>query len=476
MLMGDLRAAIRRDFDNDRIISAGGHVVLLTGLLRRAVNIGVCNGSIGTHKTHCADRDRTIEPALGSCNTTREMEEFALEHALQGIRVVELAQMAAVPMAGRLLGDLGAEVLHLEHPLKGDILRIVLAGQGGDLGGPNYIWENYNRNKKSMKLDVSTKGGQEILYRLVKEADVFLTNMRPFEREKYAFEYSTLSQINPKLIYGSITGTGKRGSEKNEPGYDATGYWSKAGIAHSIMPPGAAPDCRVGGFGDNLGGLSLAFGITSALFARERTGKGQEVDLSLLQTGVFQLSWNIAEVLVTGADRPSVDRKNMPNALMNSYRTQDQRWFMLTLLQPDRYWSALCKAIELEELEHDPRFSNFGARLENHAALTDLLDQVFMTKTLKEWETRMAGIPSAPVQKLTEVIADPQARADQLFVSLDHPQHGAMEVVGAPFHLSETPPTVRTPAPELGQHTEEALVAAGYTWEEIEQFEREGII
>ncbi|MBP1685635.1 MAG: putative acyl-CoA transferase/carnitine dehydratase [Deltaproteobacteria bacterium] len=396
--------------------------------------------------------------------------------ALEGIKIIELAQLAAVPMAGRLLGDLGADVIHIEHPAMGDVLRVVLAGHGVDIAGPNYIWENYSRNKRSMTLDVSTPAGQDILYKLVATADVFLTNMRPFEMEKYALGYADLSQRNPNIIYGSVTGVGKRGPERNEPGYDATGYWARSGVAHSVTPLDIPPDFRVGAFGDNLAGLSLAFAIMTALFVRERTGHGQEVDLSLLQTGVYQLSWFMGETLVTHQDRPHVDRRDIPNVLMNAYRTRDQRWLLLCLLQPDRYWSALCRAIGRQDLEHDPRFASHFPRLQNHVALIEILDAVFATKTLDEWKECLTGIPCAPIQKLTEVITDPQAHANDMFVSLDHPQHGRLEVVGPPFHLSRTPATVRTPGPEFGQHTEEVLLECGYTWDDLEQFKRDRVI
>jgi crotonobetainyl-CoA:carnitine CoA-transferase CaiB-like acyl-CoA transferase len=396
--------------------------------------------------------------------------------ALEGIKVVEVAQLAAVPMAGRLLADLGADVIHVEHPATGDVLRMVMAGHGLAIAGPNCVWENYSRNKRSVTLDVSQKSGHEILCRLVETADVFLTNMRPFETEKYTLEYTDLSRINPKLIYGSLTGTGKRGPEKDEPGYDATGYWARSGVAHAIMPPDVPPDCRVGAFGDNLAGLSLAFAIMTALFVRERTGTGQEVELSLLQAGIHQLSWFVAETLVTKYDRPYVDRTEMPNVLMNAYRTKDRRWLLLCLLQPDRYWSALCRAIDRQDLEHDPRFASHQPRLENHAELVGILDAVFATRTMEEWKLRLAGIPCAPIQTLTEAIADPQARANELFASLHHPTHGYLEVVGPPFHLSKTPASVRSPGPEFGQHTEEVLLAHGYTWQDLERFKREGII
>lgn len=399
-----------------------------------------------------------------------------MEQALDGIKVVELAQLAAVPMAGRLLGDFGAEVVHVEHPVRGDVLRVILAGAEAAKDAPNYVWENYNRNKKSITLDVSNEEGQKVLYKLIEDADVFLTNMRPFEREKFNIDYSDLSALNPRLVYGSITGTGKGGSERDEPGYDQTGYWAKSGLVHSIMPHNEPPDCRVGAFGDNVTGLSLAFGITSALLAREKTGKGQEVDLSLLQAGIFQISWSVAETLATGVEREQTDRRDKPNVLMSTYRTKDKRWFMLTLLQPDRYWSALCKALQQPELETDPRFADFQSRIAHSGELMDLLDEIFATATLDEWQQRMNGIPTAPIQNLHEVCVDEQVRADNMVTSMELNNGAQMDVVALLVHLSATPGSVRHAGPEFGQHTEEILLDLGFSWEELEALKTQGII
>jgi len=396
--------------------------------------------------------------------------------AMEGIRVVELAQLAAAPMAGRLLADLGAEVIHIEHPIRGDTWRGIMASPSGESSEVNWNWENYSRNKKSMTVDVFKERGKKIIYKLVENADVFLTNMRPFELEKFGLEYEDLSQVNSKLIYACLTGYGKHGSERDKPGYDHTAYWARSGIAHMMMPNDMPPDCRLGAFGDNFGGMALALGISTALFVRERTGLGQEVDVSLFHAGVYQLSFHLAQALINGQDQQRVDRKDMPNALMNAYKTKDDRWVLLAILQPDRYWSQLCRAMEREDLEHDSRFETFQSRIENFMALLGVLDDVFQTKTLEEWKDRLEGIPFSAVQNLPEVIADPQARANDMFVPFDHPVHGNMQMVSTPIKLSKTPATIRKPAPEFGEHTEEILLKHGFTWEDIEKLKQDGVI
>jgi len=405
--------------------------------------------------------------------------------ALEGIKVVDVSQVAAVPMAGRLLGDLGADVIHVEQPVAGDSCRTFHLGINMRLGLESdfdYIWENYNRNKRGVAIDLSQKRGQEILYKLVEKADVFMTNMRPFELEKYRLEYETLSRSNPRLIYASLTSCGRKGPERDVPGYDATAYWARSGVAHKLgaplMPPAIAVDGAA--FGDNVTGLALAYGIMTALYARERSGLGQEIGLSLFQTAVFHLSFDIAATLFSGQDHYDdaklLAREDIPNPLVGMYQTKDERWLLSMILQPDRYWSQFCQAIEREDLEHDPRFASFEARIENHAALFHILVEVFLSRTLEEWKGCLRGIPFAPVQNFSEVINDPQARANDFFLPFDHPTYGRIQVIANPVNFSKTPAAIRMPAPQFSQHTEEVLLEYGYTWEDIGQLKEQGVI
>lgn len=427
--------------------------------------------------------------------------------ALKGIKVVDVSQVAAVPMCARHLADFGADVIHVENPAAGDSWR----GSAAGVGAPSeidYVWETYNRNKKSVTIDLSSEGGRDIVYRMVEKADVFVTNIRLWEREKFGLEYDTLSRLNPRLIYASLTGWGKQGPDRNAPGYDTLAYWARAGLGLLYGVPGMAPAVDGAALGDNVAALSLAFGIMTALYVRERTGIGQEVDTSLFHTGIYQVSWFIAGVLATGHDlaswralsedeestkhrqqllaelavaaKPVRDlfRESAPNPLIMPYQTKDARWLLLTVLQPDRYWSRLCQAIDREDLEHDSRFESFEPRIENHVALLHILDAAFRSQTLDEWKPRLAqaGIPFAPYQNFLEVVNDPQARANDFFVPFDHPIHGRIEVIANPVNLSRTPATIRMPAPEFSQHTEEVLLEYGYTWEDIAQFKEQGVI
>ena len=412
---------------------------------------------------------------------------MALALALDGIKVVDLSQVAAVPIAAQHLADFGAEVIHIEHPVRGDWWRESQAIRSNRVpavaSDVNYIWQNYNRNKRSLTIDIKQKNGQEIIYRLVKKADVFLSNLRPFELKRYNLEYDTLTQLNSELIYGNLTGYGGKGLEKDNPAYDNVAYWARAGIAYQMTAPTMRPTNGVGAFGDNVAGMSLFAGVMTALYVRERTGMGQEINVSLFHTGIYQLAGEISGTLVTGQEYLEGARiaskeagEEAINPLAVTYKTKDERWFLLHILQPEKYWSDFCRAIEREDLEHDPRFESFQPRRENRVALFHILEEVFLSKTLAEWKSRMVGIPASPVQNHREVVADPQARANDFFTTVEHPTHGRIEVIANPIKLSKTPASIRMPAPEFGQHTEEVLLEYGYTWEDIGQLKEQNII
>jgi crotonobetainyl-CoA:carnitine CoA-transferase CaiB-like acyl-CoA transferase len=405
---------------------------------------------------------------------------------LEDLKVVELAGAAAVPIAGRLMADWGADVIHIEHPVTGDTLRHVQASAGatGMIGGGAatialseipYVMMNYNRGKRSLAVDLSFEEGRAIVRRLVDRADVFLSNLRPYEMEKWQLEYNRVSLSNPRLVYASLNGYGKKGPERDAPGYDAIAAWARTGTQHLVQAEGFRP-----AFLDNVGGMSLLCGVMTALFIRERTGMGQEVSMSLFQTGVFQISYDVAGALATGMNFEEWGisaREDLPNALAVTYCTADGRTIRLAILQPDLYWSRFCHAIGRQDLEQDKRFSSFLPRVENHRALLEILDEVFAAKTLDEWRSRLNGahIPWSPVQTLQELVADPQARANNFFVPFDDPVHGRVEVVANPINLSRTPAEVR-PVPECGQHTEEVLLENGYTWDDIEALKVKKVI
>jgi len=222
--------------------------------------------------------------------------------ALEGIRVIDVSQLAAVPIAARILADFGADVVHIEHPVRGDIMRGLHDTLSRSLPGLTsefpYLWENYNRNKKCITADLSKPEGQQIVYKLVKTADIFLTNLRSYELDAYHMHYKTLCEINPK-IYMEVSQVMEDRTERNSPAYDGTAHWARTGLARRMTLPGFPPAGGVGGFGDNSAGMVLYAGVLTALYSREKTGKGQEIDVSLFQTGVYQLTMDISATLAT---------------------------------------------------------------------------------------------------------------------------------------------------------------------------------
>ncbi len=400
--------------------------------------------------------------------------------ALAGVKIVELAIWAAAPAGGGIMADWGAEVLKIEDPDGGDPFRAFLStGVGAaQTSSINGSFESDNRNKKSVAADVRTKEGQEIVYRLVETADVFLTNFRPAALERYKMTYADLKARNPRLIYVGVTGYGPVGPEKDRAAFDYAGFWARAGMMATIGEPDAPPPGQRPAMGDHTSGITVAGATAAALFARERTGIGQEVQLSLYRTGMWVNSMDIQTALITRQNVPRLSRKNVGNPLFNCYRAKDDKWFQLVNLQSDRHWPAFCDVIDRPDLLRDPRFIDAAARRENGAALVAILDEALLAKTRAEWGALFdaAEVFWAPVQTVEDVINDPQAKANGGFVSAPISSGETIAMVATPIDFSATPAHTRTGAPELGQHTEEVLLAHGYAWEELAKLKTQGVI
>jgi crotonobetainyl-CoA:carnitine CoA-transferase CaiB-like acyl-CoA transferase len=325
-------------------------------------------------------------------------------------------------------------------------------------------------------------------------------------------DYATLHGRFPRLIHASLSGVGKKGPERDLPGYDATALWFRSGMHYVLAQRGIGGMGWRAGFGDTVAGMSLFAGIMTALYNRERTGVGQQVDLSLFNIGIYQLSHDMSAFLATGTDfremiaRMVEDEGDTPRMrkraellaahetatrglreffmeqvqtpLAVHYQTKDGRNFHINILQGDRYYPRICRVIGREDLIDDPRWATHEERTANGPELYRIMRDAFLAKTLDEWRPIMirGEIPWAPEQTIREVINDPQARANDFFVPFDHPTYGAMEVVANPIKLSDTPATTRLPAPEFSQHTEEVLLEADYSWEDIARFKEDGII
>ncbi|MHB8828622.1 MAG: CaiB/BaiF CoA transferase family protein [Syntrophales bacterium] len=400
---------------------------------------------------------------------------------LQGIRVIEVGGAVAVPIVGMLMGSWGAEVIHVEPPGKGDNWRHAL-GQGmSGFAKPhpvNYYWEHTDRNKKSLALNMGIPEGQAILHKLAANADVFLNNLRPYEMEKFHLTYQILSQINPRIIYANLTGYGQRGPEKNTGGYDSVAFWARSGVMDLMHDAGVAPNISRPGYGDSITAMSLLAGIMSALYIREKTGVAQELEISLYNTAVWALGFDVAGCLIAGEDAVRPQRKEMGNPIRNVYETSDHRWIMLGMTNAQHYWPGFCAAIDHPELENDPRFATYDERFKRAEELVSILDGIFRSKTYSEWIETLSRskIVWSPVTTPLEVTRDSQAIANEFFVDWDHPEYGPIKVLNNPIKLSKTRAEITMAAPRLGEHSEEILKGLGYADGEIQAMKAAGTI
>jgi crotonobetainyl-CoA:carnitine CoA-transferase CaiB-like acyl-CoA transferase len=402
-----------------------------------------------------------------------------MERALEGIRVVEVAQWWFVPSAGAVLADWGADVIKVEHPVAGDPQRgLVTSGFFPPTGGINFMMEQSNRGKRSVGIDLAHPQGRDTLYRLVETADVFLTNFLPAARRRLGIEVEDIRRINPKVIYARGHGHGMRGPDVEKGGYDAASFWSRGGIAHALTPAGAAaPVMQRAAFGDSAAGMTTAGGIAAALFRRERTGEPSVVDVSLLGTAMWILAPDIVFSMLLGQDMPSGNRTQAPNPIVNSYQTKDGRWLFLNMLQPDRYWPDLCAHIDRPDLVTDPRFADGRARFEHRADCVRELETTFASRTLDEWRAKLADVEGvwAPMQTAGEVAKDIQAVENGYVTDVTSLDGKPFKLVASPVQFDETTPAL-TPAPDLGQHTEEVLLSLGYSWEDLASLKEAGAI
>ena len=402
-----------------------------------------------------------------------------MARVLEGVRVVEVAQWWFVPSGGAVLADWGADVVKVEHPVTGDPQRgLVTSGFFPPTGGVNFMMEQSNRGKRSIGVDLGNPEGLKVLHRLVATADVFLTNFLPAARRKLHIDVDDIRAVNPKIIYARGHGHGVRGPDVEKGGYDAASFWSRGGIAHALTPAGAdRPIMQRAAFGDSAGGMTTAGGIAAALFHRERTGEPSVVDVSLLGTAMWILAPDIVLAKFTDQEMPVFARTQAPNPIVNSYRTKDQRWIFLNMLQPDRFWADLCQHLGRPDMVTDPRFESGMARFQNREACVTELDAVFGSRTLAEWRERLATVEGvwAPMQTAKEVGQDPQALANGYLTEVDRGDGTSFTLVASPVQFDETTPALR-PGPDMGQHTEEVLLAAGYTWDDLAALKEAGAI
>jgi crotonobetainyl-CoA:carnitine CoA-transferase CaiB-like acyl-CoA transferase len=397
---------------------------------------------------------------------------------LEGIRVVEVAMWAFVPSAGGVLADWGAEVIKVEAPT-GDPIRGLVSSGVGKTDGITYTWELFNRGKRGIALDLNEPTAQKIVYQLAETADVFLTSLLPRARKKLRIDHDDIRAVNPNIVYAVGSGQGARGPEAEKGGYDSISFWSRGSISSSVTPTGAPPiGMPAGAFGDSLSGVALAGGIAAALVNKARTGEGSLVDGSLLGTAMWCMQMGIVGAHVAGMDElPKMDRANVPNPLVNTYRTADDRWVALCMLQPDVYWSGLCTAIGREDLVDDERFATGAVRAQHGAECVAELDATFATRTLEEWKPLLASQPGQwdVLNRVGDVKVDPQAVVNGFVQTVDYGQGRELPLIANPVQFDREPPEL-VPAPDFGADTDEILLALGWDWDAIIEAKASGAV
>lgn len=388
---------------------------------------------------------------------------------LEGLKIVEYATYIAAPGAGGIMADWGADVIKVEPP-GGDPIRMFFASVGIEGVAVNPVFELDNRGKRGIVLDTAQDGGRDVLLRLIDEADVFLTNVRPGGLKRAGLDHDTLLQRNPRLIYATLTGYGLNGPDADRPGMDSAAFWARSGLAALFRPKGGEPVQLRTAFGDHVASMAIVSGVLAALYEREHTGKGRLVEAALLRVAHYAGGADFAIQHSYGRTASNRPRKDAPNPLINYFKTKDEHWISLLTRQGEKDWAPLCRVLKLDHLIEDERFARAKGRRANGDALVGLLDDAFSAFTLTDVAARLDAEEMiwAPVQSAAEAIADPQTIAAGAVVQT--PQHDGppINAPGAPIRFPGADDGPKGPAPKVGEHTRVVLMELGYDEPEIE--------
>ena len=395
---------------------------------------------------------------------------------MQGVRVIEVAEHTFVPAASMVLADWGADVIKIERPQGGDAARNLRI-----LQRPGQVFNEYfevaNRGKRSVALDLTSPQGQAVLLKLIEKADVFITNLRGDARKKLGIDADEIMALNPRLIYARGTGYGVQGPMAQDGGFDYPSAWCRSGSGYVQTPADGEPPMQPGSVGDLLGGATLAGAISAALFRRERTGKGAVVDNALYLVGSYIMTQSITGASLGGGRGPATPRSQSGDALVNNYRTADNRWLNICFLQ-DAWWPDLAHHLGRPDLALDARFNSGAARLQNRSALIDELDAVFATRTLAEWKLALKTLKGvwAPLQTPNEVLEDEQALANGFVTKVSRADGAAYMSVSSPAQFDQRAIGDLRASPEFAVHTQEVMAEAGLKPDEIDKLRADGVI
>jgi crotonobetainyl-CoA:carnitine CoA-transferase CaiB-like acyl-CoA transferase len=404
---------------------------------------------------------------------------------MKGFRILEVAQFTFVPVAGAVLSDWGADVIKIEHPVRGDTQRGFL-WVAGEKTNPNRftLMEHPNRGKRSVGLDVTKPEGQALLYEIAKTADVFLTNYLPSARQKHKFDIEHIRAVNPNIIYARGSAFGDKGPDRDKGGFDGTGFWTRAGIGLACSPPelGVPMAQPIPAFGDSIGGMYIAGGISAALLHRERTGEALELDVSLLSTGWWSAGAGIAQALETGVTpraRGGVIGGSPHNPFVGNFQASDGGVINLCILTPGPYIRDTFQHLGIPEAADDPRFSTDKALMENWADASALMVAAVGKKPFAYWREHLKTLKGqwAPFQTLEELGSDEQALANDMIVEVDAVDgSGPIKLVRPPVQFNHAP-IKTTRMPQASEHTELFLMEdMGMDWDRIEELKTAGVI
>src|SRR5271169_5637412 len=392
-----------------------------------------------------------------------------------GLKVVDLSSFIAGPGAATILSDFGADVVKVEPP-EGELWRKGQKIPPQPHSEEPYPFQLSNRNKRGVAINLKAASAQQVLERLAKWADVFIVNTPHSARKKLKLEYEDVAQWNPRLIYADLTGFGENGPDASLPGFDITAYWARSGLLSLTRDAGAPPTWPVSGSGDNATAVGLYSAIVTALYRRERTGKGSSVTTSLLAEGVWSASVSIQAALCDAKFYGLHDRMHPANAALNVWRTKDDTWFVL-IITPDKL-SAVAKAIGRPDLLTDPRFADPAKLMANMPQLTAILDEIFCAEPMAHWYEVFNGVhvTFGAVRGPQEVINDPQLRANDIIVPLDGAGGKLTSTISSPIQVHGVAKVSAKRAPKIGEHNDEVLRQLGFSSAEIDGLHESGAI